>query len=288
VLLSGGQADEDLVADGWTDIFRNLSVVARARQGAGAEIVQLADFRKMEQVRARVDEIVRDPATAEALKPYYNQLCKRPCFHDEYLDTFNRPNVTLVDTQGRGVERITEHAVVVDGREYELDCLIYATGFEVGTGYTRRTGFEIHGRDGVALTDKWKDGAATFHGLHSLGFPNCFIVSNTQSGVTVNFPHALAEQARHIAYIVRHCTDHGVRTVEASAAAEAEWVDTIVQLSERRRAWLEECTPSYYNNEGVPSPQGARNAPYGAGSPAFFQLLAEWRAEGGLAGLELR
>ena len=296
-LVSGGQADDDLVGDGWTDIIRNLSVVARARQAASddhaapatpADIVQLADYRKMEQIRARVDEVVHDPATAAALKPYYNQLCKRPCFHDEYLDTFNRPNVTLVDTEGRGVERITERGVVVDGREYELDCLIYATGFEVGTGYTRRAGFEIHGRDGTTLSDKWKDGAATFHGMHSRGYPNCFIVSNTQTGFTVNFPHMLAEQAQHIAYIVRHCADQGVATVEASAAAEAEWVDTIVALSERRRAWLEECTPGYYNNEGMPSPQAARNAPYGAGSPAFFEMLSTWRAEGGLAGLELR
>ena len=97
----------------------------------------------MEQIRARVDAIVKDPATAEALKPWYRQFCKRPCFHDEYLPTFNRPNVTLVDTEGQGVERITETGVVVDGDEYELDCLIYATGFEVGTDYTRRAGYEV-------------------------------------------------------------------------------------------------------------------------------------------------
>src|SRR4029077_6951318 len=128
-----------------------------------AETLEMADFEKMEQIRARVDSIVEDPATAEALKPYYRQFCKRPCFHDEYLDTFNRPNVTLVDTHGRGVERLTERGVVAKGVEYELDCLIYATGFEVGTDYSRRAGYEIVGRDGLTLTSKWADGASTFH-----------------------------------------------------------------------------------------------------------------------------
>jgi cyclohexanone monooxygenase len=137
-LVSGGFAEEDLVNDGWTDIIGNLLLLAR-KQGAGrspeelAEMMQLADFQKMEQVRARVDSVVKDRAAAEALKPWYNQFCKRPCFHDEYLDAFNRPSVTLVDTQGRGVERITENAIVANGQTYEIDCLIYATGFEVGT-----------------------------------------------------------------------------------------------------------------------------------------------------------
>jgi cyclohexanone monooxygenase len=139
-----------------------------------AKNVELADFEKMEQIRARVDAIVRDPATAQALKPYYRQFCKRPCFHNEYLPTFNRPNVTLVDTKGKGVERITERGVVVAGREYEVDCLIYASGFEVGTPYPRRAGFEIYGRGGQTLTERWKDGVRTLHGIHSRGFPNCF------------------------------------------------------------------------------------------------------------------
>jgi cyclohexanone monooxygenase len=154
-LVSGGFQAEDLVDDGWTDIIGNILLIARRKAAAGekvedpAALMQLADFTKMEQVRARVDVEVKDPAKAEALKPWYNQFCKRPCFHDEYLATFNRPNVHLIDTKGRGVERITERGVVAGGREYELDCLIYATGFEVGTEYTRRSGYELHGRTGL-------------------------------------------------------------------------------------------------------------------------------------------
>ncbi len=154
ILVSGGFQAEDLVADGWTDIIRKLLVMVQADPGGDAmrdlaKTMELADFQKMEQIRARVDQVVKDRATAEALKPYYRQFCKRPCFHDEYLDTFNRPNVRLVDTKGRGVERVTENGVVVDGVEYAVDCLIYATGFEVGTEYTRRAGYEMYGRDGV-------------------------------------------------------------------------------------------------------------------------------------------
>jgi cyclohexanone monooxygenase len=291
-LVSGGHQDKDLVADGWTDIIRNLSSVARrgqnAAQGDPAELRQLADFQKMEQVRARVDQIVADPATAEALKPYYNQFCKRPCFHDEYLGAFNRPNVTLVDTQGRGVEAITEHGAVANGQEYEIDCLIYATGFEVTTSYARRTGFETYGRGGQSLSEKWKDGISTLHGMHVNGFPNCYIImNNVQSGVTANYPHILDEQARHVAYVVKHGLEHQARTIEVSQAAEAAWVETIMGLAVNRIKFLQECTPGYYNNEGKPSPLVMRNGSYAGGPMAYLKILEDWRAEGGLPGLEM-
>jgi cyclohexanone monooxygenase len=293
VLVSGGFQDEDLVNDGWTDIIGNILLLARKKMAAGesvddpAALMQLADFKKMEQVRARVDQTVQDKATAEALKPYYNQFCKRPCFHDDYLAAFNRPNVHLIDTQGRGVERITEKGVVVDGVEYELDCLIYATGFEVGTSYTRRSGYELYGRGGQTLSEKWQDGVSTLHGFHSRGFPNCFIISNTQSGFTANFPHMINEQSKHIAYIVKHAADHQIRVVEASEEAEAKWVQTIIDLSIMREKFLQECTPGYYNNEGQVAAMNKRNGSYGAGPVAFVKVLEDWRAEGGLQGLEL-
>ncbi|MBW2391671.1 MAG: hypothetical protein JRG89_25040, partial [Deltaproteobacteria bacterium] len=187
--VSGGYQEEDLVGDGWTEIIRNLVFMMKSDEAADlspeglARAMELADFMKMEQIRARVASIVEDPDTAEALKPYYRQFCKRPCFHDDYLPTFNRPNVTLVDTQGEGVERVTEKGVVVGGKEYELDCLIYATGFEVGTDYSRRAGYELVGRDDVTLTQKWEDGITTLHGIHIRGFPNCFMMSIAQSGL---------------------------------------------------------------------------------------------------------
>ena len=291
-LVSGVPQDVDLVSDGWTDIIGKFLTLMRKQNEAGAsvdlgETLQLADFKKMEQIRARVDQVVRDQRKAAALKPYYNQFCKRPCFHDQYLDTFNRPNVHLIDTDGKGVERITEHGVVANGKEYEIDCLIYATGFEVGTDYTRRSGYQLYGRGGISLSDKWKDGVSTLHGMHSRGFPNVFIMSNSQSGFTANYPHMLNEQSKHLAYIIQECLARQVRVVEAGQDAEDAWVQTIISSAIMRQKFQEECTPGYYNNEGKPSALAARNGFYGHGPIAFAKLLEDWRGEGTLKGLEL-
>ena len=299
VLVSGGDADEDLVHDGWTDIFRNLTGAAakQASQKLGrrltsqerGELMALADYRKMNQVRARVDAIVKDPTTAAALKPWYRQFCKRPCFHDEYLATYNRPNVTLVDTHGKGVERLTEHAVVANGRAYEVDCLIFATGFEVGTSYTRRAGYDIIGRGGVTLSDHWADGLRTLHGLTTHGFPNCFFLGFTQTAITISVPQALNEQADHVAYVVSQVRDRGRKVLEPTAEAEAAYVEEIRSLARIGQRFYMECTPGYYNSEGA---AGNRNGffseMYGAGPLKFFEKLQHWRADGRLEGLELR
>jgi cyclohexanone monooxygenase len=292
VLVSGGYQEEDLVNDGWTEIIRNLATMVNFKEldlspAELAQKMELADFQKMESVRARADEVVTDAETAESLKPYYRQFCKRPCFHDEYLATFNRPNVELVDTEGKGIERITPKGVFANGQEYEVDCIIFATGFEVGTEYTRRSGYDLVGRNGVTLSDHWRDGIRTLHGLHAHNFPNCFIIQQSQSAFTVNFPHAMDEQAKHIAYIVDQCLDGNVQTIEASAEAEEAWVQEIVSLSRFGQSFQESCTPGYYNNEGKPNPKSVQNSPYGAGSAAFFSRMQEWRDEGSMEGLEI-
>lgn len=291
-LVSGGWADEDLVNDGWTDIIRNLGMIARmkaAKNGAENpdELVQLADFQKMESIRARVDEVIADPATAEALKPWYNQFCKRPCFHDDYLATFNRPSVSLVDTQGQGVERITRDGVVVAGKEYKLDCLIFATGFEVGTSYARRAGYQIRGVGGRTLEEKWAGGGKSLHGMTVNGFPNMFIFSVIQSGFTANYPHALLEQAGHAAHIIGEAMASQKSRVEPTEEAEEAWTQEILTAVLDRRKFLEECTPGYYNGEGQLSPMAASFSSYGKGSVAFFETIREWRDEGGMRGLEV-
>ncbi|TFG97926.1 MAG: NAD(P)/FAD-dependent oxidoreductase [Myxococcales bacterium] len=294
ILVSGGFQEVDLVSDGWTDIIRNLSGLAETSGGLGsspeevAAKIELADFQKMEQIRARVDTMVSDPATAEALKPYYRQFCKRPCFHDDYLPSFERPNVTLVDTQGKGVEAITGSAVVVAGSTYEVDCLIYASGFEVGTDYARRAGFEIVGRQGLTLTSKWAKGVATFHGLQSHGFPNCFFMGGIQSGVTPNFTELYCEQSQHIAYVIEQGLKRGLRTLESSQQAEADWVRTIHERAAFSQDFQNSCTPGYYNNEGKPGEgPGWFGGNYGGGAQAFFEILRTWRARNDLAGLDL-
>ena len=292
ILVSGGRQDEDLVGDGWTDIFRNLGGLLPAKTAANlsprerARMIELADFKKMNQVRARVDAIVKDKRTAEALKPWYRQFCKRPTFNDEYLPAFNRPNVTLVDTKGRGVDRITEKGLVFDGVEYEVDCIIFGTGFEVGTAYTRRAGFEIYGRGGKTLTEHWADGLKTLHGFYSSGFPNCFHMGITQNGLTANFPHMLEEQARHITEVIEHSKQHEARTIEPTPEAEAEWVATIKRKAIHNQRFLSECTPGYYNNEGKPAQStGLFGEQYGGGPVEFHEIIRNWRADGELKGL---
>jgi cation diffusion facilitator CzcD-associated flavoprotein CzcO len=289
-LTSGGVIEEDLVKDGWTEIIRNLISMANYR-GTGIDraevprLMELADFQKMEQIRARVDAIVEDPATAAALKPWYRQFCKRPCFHDEYLPTFNRPNVHLIDTEGRGVDRLTALGVVANGVEYPVDCIVFASGFEVGTDYTRRAGYDMTGRDGLKLSDKWADGVRTLHGVHVSGFPNMFLMTNAQAAMTTNFPHAMDETARHMAWIIDKCRREGIRTVEATREAEDAWVAEIVSLSRFNEAFLAACTPGYYNNEGQPSRRSIQNGSYGKGPNPYFRRIREWREAGAMEGL---
>jgi cation diffusion facilitator CzcD-associated flavoprotein CzcO len=291
-LVSGGHQDVDLVSDGWTDIIRNLATTAAFRSGAPmspeelARQMELADFKKMNQVRARVDALVEDPRTAEALKPWYRQFCKRPTFNDDYLPTFNRPNVTLVDTLGRGVDRVTETGLEVNGVHYEVDCIIFATGFEVGTGYTRRAGYEIRGRDGRELSEHWAAGLKTLHGFYSHGFPNCFHMGVTQNTLTPNFPHMLDEQARHIAGTVEQARLRQAQCVEPTAEGETEWVGTIREKALQNIQFRMDCTPGYYNGEGrAGDGAGLFDGLYGPGSVAFFSLLRAWREDGEMKGL---
>jgi cyclohexanone monooxygenase len=251
--------------------------------------MEMADYQKMNTVRARAASTVEDEETAEKLKPWYRQFCKRPCFHDEYLPTFNRPNVELIDTAGHGVERITEKGVVVNGQEYELDCLIFATGFEVGTSYTRRAGYDIVGRGGQLLSEKWAQGLRTLHGLQTHGFPNCFFLGFTQSAITVNVPQSLNEQARHITYLLDQVKARGASTTEATEAGEAGWLAEMESKAKMGESFRIECTPGYYNNEGKSgNPNSFFSFSYGAGPLRFFEILDEWRASGTLDGCAIR
>ena len=291
---AGGMVHEDLVMDGWTAIARR----ARARIAAlGPENLTMAtilaawedaDFEKMEEIRARVDSIVSDQATAGKLKAWYRQMCKRPCFHDEYLQAYNLPGTHLVDTDGRGVERITRTGVVVAGREYEVDCIIYASGFEVGTPYTGRAGYDMTGRDGVRLSAYWAEGMRTLHGIHVHGFPNAFHAQGPQGAMMLaNFPHDLAESARTIAMVIKHARDHGFAEIEVTKQAEDAWIGLL--LSGRRLPSAPDCTPGYYNYEGQdPGAWGRLRAGHPQGALAYFNHIRRWRASGAFEGLEFR
>ncbi|HVX18147.1 MAG TPA: NAD(P)/FAD-dependent oxidoreductase [Acidimicrobiales bacterium] len=294
---AGGSADEDLVMDGWTDLSRRIR--SKVMELPADELTpqgmlrafEDSDFEKMSEIRARVDSVVHDPATAEGLKAWYRQLCKRPCFHDEYLQSYNRPNVHLVHTDGKGVERITETAVVAGGKAYEVDCIIYASGFEVGTPFTRRAGYDATGRDGLKLSEKWAGGMRTMHGTHVHGFPNLFIVQLTQGANLIsNVPHNFTETGLTVAKIVRHALDGGHREVEVTQEAEDAWIDLLLSGPTLPRViGSPDCTPGYYNNEGQPSRTGSELfVGYPLGASAFFEYLQAWRDKGDFEGLEFR
>ena len=289
---AGGTAEDDLVMDGWTDLSRrvrerimSLPPDQMTLDGMLAAYED-SDHEKMEEIRSRVDGIVADPATAQDLKAWYRQLCKRPCFHDEYLQAYNEPGVTLVDTDGRGVERITESGVVVAGVDYEVDCIVYASGFEVGTEHTRRTGFDLTGRDGSRLSEHWAEGMRSLHGTHVHGFPNAFLVQPTQGANLIsNIPHNLTESGRTIAAIVRHALDGGFDRVEVTRDAEDAWVE-LLQAAPPRIIGGPDCTPGYYNNEGQPpGPASTFFVGYPEGPMAYFQYLDRWRSSGAFEGL---
>jgi len=290
-LQTGGFTDEDLVMDGWTDISQRIRDKAIENGDFSPEGLTQAyhdsDDEKMTEIRHRVDQVVDDPATAAALKPWYRQLCKRPCFHDEYLDAFNRPSVRLIDTDGQGVQQIDKTGVWANGEHFELDCLIYASGFEVGTSYQRRSGFEATGRNGLTLAEAWTDGMQSLHGLHVHGFPNLFVVGGNQGANLIsNVPHNLAERGLTIAAIVGHAEAIDAAEVETTEAAQAAWVAKL-EAGDRSFGNDPSCTPGYYNNEGkTEETTGRRNfLGYPDGPIAYFSYIAEWRTAGDFEGL---
>ena len=289
---AGGNADVDLVQDGWTDLSRRIraKIMELPREQMTPQNMLAAyedsDFEKMEEIRARVDSLVGDHDTAQNLKAWYRQLCKRPCFHDQYLQAFNTPGTHLIDTDGKGVERITESGFVVGGVEYEVDCIIYASGFEVGTEYTERAGFDLTGRNGLTLSQAWAEGMRSKHGIHVHGFPNAFFVQPAQGANLIsNIPHNLTDAGKTIARIVGHAQATNAPTVEVTQEAQDEWI-ALLLTGMPRMLGSPDCTPGYYNNEGQdPGPAARYNVGYPAGASAYFKYLEAWRDNGKFEGL---
>ena len=292
-LQNMGFSDVDYVKDGWTDISKRIRdrVIEEAKGNFTPEIMRSAyescDDEKMEEIRARVDEVVSNHETAQSLKAWYRQLCKRPCFHDEYLDTYNRSSVHLVDTIGQGVERIDATGVWAQGVHYELDVLIFASGFEVGTELSRRTGFEIVGKNGLSLSEKWSDGMETLHGIHVVDFPNLLLMQPSQAANLVsNITHNHVESSRIIASIINHAHQTGTTLVEPDVDAVEAWVAQYAMATGTVMN-SPDCTPGYYNNEGKgPDARQLRTmGNYPTGSIGYFAYSKAWRESGEFSGL---
>jgi cation diffusion facilitator CzcD-associated flavoprotein CzcO len=277
-----GPTDEAWVGsleDGWqarrreaTIVNSELPLLQRVLMGQGPTsrpsdsvdpAAELARFQKMsreERVRAqenanidymmgiheRIESTVNDKLTAEALKPWYMFMCKRPCFSDDYLPAFNRPNVHLVDTQGEGITRISPEGPLFRGASYPVDLLIYATGFEVQkTGIYNR----IVGRNGQDINQKYSTGIRTLFGIHTHGFPNLFVMGGYQASFQFNLTDMLQTQGDHIAQCIDYVRRNGHKTIEPTEAAEEGWVQEVIRYR-GKTSWNQDCTPGYYNFEG--------------------------------------
>jgi cation diffusion facilitator CzcD-associated flavoprotein CzcO len=288
--------EPDMIEDIWTEISRNLSAELEAEGWPDITLEEYArrreimDYRVMERLRRRCEEIVDDPATAEALKPWYRFLCKRPCSNDDYYPTFNLPNVSLVDVSGsQGVERLTEKGFVANGREFEIDCMIFASGYEVTNELHRRWAIDpLVGRDGLSIYDYWADGFKTFHGTMARGFPNLFFTGFTQAGVNATNSATFIAQGRHIGYIASEALKRRATTVEPSQEAQDIYIRQLRSVAVDNSTFINECTPSYFNNEGDQAhKRHIFGEPWGPGFYDFEDMLQAWRDAGQLDGLEL-
>jgi cation diffusion facilitator CzcD-associated flavoprotein CzcO len=288
--------EPDLICDIWTEIARNLTAEFAAEgwpQLTPEQFMarrEVVDYQVMERLRERVDALVEDPATAEALKPYYRALCKRPLSSNEFYKVFNQPNVKLIDVSAtKGVECITEKGFVANGEEYEIDCLICASGFEVTSDLERRWGIEtVAGRDGVSIYDHWRNGPLTLHGSMTHGFPNQFFIGYIQGGLNASVTEQFGQQGYHAAHIISEALKRGIGAVEPTKAAQDAYVKHFEEIEIDMSPFQRECTPSYFTNEGQVKAPWALFRSYGHGWTAFMNLLQSWRDKGDLEGLEQR
>jgi cation diffusion facilitator CzcD-associated flavoprotein CzcO len=289
------KGEPDLICDIWTEISRNNAALMDEEGWPDLTMEEFVarrevmDFQVMERMRERVASIVKDPATAEALKPYYRFMCKRPLSNNDFYPAFNQPNVTLVDVSGtKGLEAMTETGFVANGEEHAIDCMIFASGFEVTSDLERRWGIDfVEGVDGESIYDHWREGPKTLHGTMTHGFPNQFFIGYIQGAANSSVTEQFGEQGRHIAYVIAEAMQRGATRVETTQEAQDSYVKTFEEIEVDSSIFLNECTPSYFNNEGEKKPRWALFRAWGRGWDDFQTMVAEWRGKGDLAGLAL-
>ncbi|KLO39324.1 monooxygenase [Mycobacterium nebraskense] len=290
---NGGRADENLVDDIWTRVFVDMSgqhlidaPVATLALEDQITLAEIADMSMMRNIHQRIDSIVADPTTAEALKPWFGFICKRPTFNDEYLDVFNDPSVTLVSAPG-GIDAITASGLIANGTHYELDCIIFATGFETGSGTADRYGYDIVGCDGLSMREYFADGTKTLHGFYTRGFPNFLELGLSQNAYVVNYAFMLDRKARHAARMVAHALRNDVGTVEPGQDAQDQWVEATRNTGLARMFYLATCTPGYYNGQGDVT-RGFFNDVYAASEIDYWAMIERWWETESFEGLMLR
>lgn len=293
-IISGHEVDDNLVDDGWTHLFPALNgqhlvdqPVSELPAEDQAVLAEIADMELLMAAHGRIEQTVSDPNTAEALKPWFGYMCKRPCFNDEYLDTFNQENVKLAAAP-TGIDAITATGIIVDGKEYEVDCIIFATGFEVGSGPAGVNGYDVIGRDGQSMQQYFAEGARTLHGFFTHGFPNFVEISMSQTAYYVNYVYMLDRKARHAARLVRYALENQIETVEPTLEAETDWVAKVRASNEPRVAYWASCTPGYYNGQGGDVTKAVFYDVYNGSEIDFWNMIENWWEDGSFAGLSLQ
>lgn len=293
--------DANLVADQWTEIpsFSMLIGGPQAHESNYGERMSETDLHRQDSLRRRIADTVIDTETALNLQPWYYGFCKRPCFSDTFLETFNQPNVLLVDTDGKGVKDVTTKGVRIDDQEFELDAIIFGTGYILGGGADRGS-IPIIGRGGQTFQQKCQSGLATLHGVCTNGFPNLFMPGPYQAGASANQVYVLDELAVHVAHIISQASEtiaqRSDRTslrfsVEPSVEAENEWTWKVLSRAGALKGLLN-CTPGYWNREGLQlsgdqAVLAARFSIWGEGIKSFVTEIENWRNKGQLDGLEV-
>ena len=285
----------DLICDFWTEINRNINAELEAEGKTEHSLEEfwgrreMMDFQVMERVRRRCDEIVKDPETAEALKPYYRFMCKRPLSNNDYYATFNQPNVTLIDVSAtQGLEAMTENGFIAGGKEYEIDAMVFASGFEVTSDLKRRWGIDtVEGRNGVSIYDHWADGPKTLHGMTTHNFPNMFFTGYVQGGLNGTTTLQFGRQVSHAAHIISQALEQGITAVEPTQEAQDDYVREFHEKALDLSMILNDCTPSYFTNEGEKEAKWFLFRGWGPGWDDFQRILTEWRARGDFAGMKL-
>ncbi|MCH9731195.1 MAG: NAD(P)/FAD-dependent oxidoreductase [Actinomycetia bacterium] len=290
---NGGRAEENLVDDVWTRVFVDMTgqhLIEQSVESLDLQdqvvLTEIADMAMMRDTHQRIDEIVSDATTAEALKPRFGFICKRPCFNDEYLDAFNTPSVTLVAAPG-GIDAITATGLVANGTHYDVDCIIFATGFETGSGAAERYGYDIVGRNGLSMREHFADGTKTLHGFFTRGFPNFVELGLSQNAYVVNFTYMLDRKARHAARMIAHALQHNIGTIEPDHNAQDQWVEATRNSGLARQFYLATCTPGYYNGQGKLG-QGFFNDVHAISEIDYWNMIEHWWEKQTFDGLTLQ
>ncbi len=281
----------NLLQDGFTEFSSAIRAAilsvppAELNPQTAMAAVEKTDLMGLAMAHANIEAQVRDKTTAEKLKPWYRAACKRPTFNDDYLQAFNRPNTHLVDTDGRGVTEITEKGVVANGVEHEVDCIIWASGFDFSKAASHAVRFDVRGEGGRDLRDHWKDGLRSLHGMHVAGFPNLFLVQLAQGADFVpNIPTGWQDAGQTIAAVVAHMGEQSLAKVVAEPAMEAAWTDIITHSPPFPD--LRDCTPGLLSHEGTADPKVASYQGSPDGPRGFLKMIANWRSSETYSGLK--